>query len=110
MNRRASLKSASRGGKPSDAILELRRSELETRIEELIALLDTLDGDPDLEDNGDAEPSIGNTPHCSVNGIEHDLELDLSDYEYSLGWANPGGLRVHIPEEAAQMKTFDWDD
>ena len=32
------------------AIETFRRSELEARIEEMIALLDLIDGDPDLED------------------------------------------------------------
>lgn len=35
----------------SPAIYHFRRSELEARIEEMIALLDLLDGDPDLEDD-----------------------------------------------------------
>ena len=35
----------------SPAIFQFRRSELEHRIEELIALLDLMDGDPDLEDD-----------------------------------------------------------
>ncbi len=35
----------------SYAIQRFRRSELEARIEEMIALLDLLDGDPDLEDD-----------------------------------------------------------
>lgn len=39
----------------SPAIERFRRSEVERRIEELIALLDLLDGDPDFEENGDAD-------------------------------------------------------
>lgn len=35
----------------SAAIYRLRRREIERRIEEFIALLDLLDGDPDLEDD-----------------------------------------------------------
>ena len=35
----------------SPAIYHFRRSEIEHRIEEMIALLDLLDGDPDLEDD-----------------------------------------------------------
>lgn len=39
------------------AILQLRRAELERRIEELIALLDLLDGDENLEPYlADADP------------------------------------------------------
>jgi hypothetical protein len=33
------------------AIYQYRRAEVEARIEDLIALLDMLDGDPDLEDD-----------------------------------------------------------
>lgn len=39
--------------------LQIRRAELEARIEELVALLDLIDGDENLEDNGDLEPSFG---------------------------------------------------
>ncbi len=35
----------------SPAIYRFRRSELERRIGELIVLLDTIDGDPDVEDD-----------------------------------------------------------
>ena len=35
----------------SPAIYRFRRNELERRIEEMIALLDMVDGDPDLEDD-----------------------------------------------------------
>lgn len=37
------------------ALENFRRSELERRIEEMISLLDMMDGDPDLEENGDAD-------------------------------------------------------
>lgn len=37
------------------AIEHFRRAELERHIEEMIALLDMLDGDCDLEENGDAD-------------------------------------------------------
>lgn len=36
------------------------RAELEARIEEMISLLDMLDGDCDLEENGDADWSGSN--------------------------------------------------
>jgi len=35
------------------------RQQAEEAIEQLIALLDALDGDADLEPNGDLEPSLG---------------------------------------------------
>lgn len=37
----------------------LSRREIESAIERLIALLDLIDGDPDLEDGADGEPSLG---------------------------------------------------
>lgn len=84
-------------------ISKLRRADVEARIEALIAFLDHLDGDCDFEDCGDQEPSIG-SPAVLVGGrLLNDVEADMSDDEPSLGWANPMGLRVHIPQEARQM-------
>lgn len=76
---------------------ELRRAELETRIEELIALLNDIDGDEDLEDGFDAEPSIGTA--CFVNGrLEYDVEKDTADDEPDLGWSAPRcGNLDHAP-------------
>jgi hypothetical protein len=66
--------------KRSSAILQHRRAELEARIEEMIGLLDILDGDTDLEDTGDDEPSLGG-PAMSINGkLEYDLELATDEY------------------------------
>ncbi|TAW32046.1 hypothetical protein ELH93_22155 [Rhizobium leguminosarum] len=100
----------------SKVVQELRRETIEAYVEQLIALLDLLDGDSDLEDNGDFEPSIGSTPQCIGNERCDDLELDSADdedggdEEPTMGWSNPGGLRVHIPEEAAQITALDYDD
>lgn len=80
------------------SLLETRK-RLEAKIEELIELLNLIDGDPDLEDNGDMEPSLGSVPYLG----QYDLELDLSDDE-EIGWANPCGLRVHVPEELRQLQ------
>lgn len=88
---------------------ELRREIVEACIEQLIALLDLLDGDPDLEDNGDLEPSIGSTPLFVGNQCLHDLEFDDADdedggdAEGTLGWSNPCGLRPHIRSESEQL-------
>ncbi len=54
-----------------------------------IAALDTLDGDPDLEDQGEAEPSFGwdarpSQVHLWNGCIQGDFELDTSDGEPSL--------------------------
>lgn len=59
----------------SPAIYRFRRSELERRIEEMIALLDRMDGDPDLEDGGDDEPSIGSRSIRISGKIEDDVEM-----------------------------------
>lgn len=37
----------------------MTRRAIETRIEELIALLDLIDGEPDFEPDNDGEPSLG---------------------------------------------------
>jgi len=86
--------------------IPLTRDAIEAEIERLIELLDAVDGDCDLEDGGDDEPSLGSTP---LRG-EYDLELDTSDDEPSgdeepeLGWSNPLGLRVHVPEELRELR------
>jgi len=41
------------------AIRTFCRSELEAHIDDMIAILDTLDGDPDFEPENDNEPSLG---------------------------------------------------
>ncbi|AIQ91159.1 hypothetical protein [Methylobacterium oryzae] len=49
-------------------------------VDHLVAALDEIDGDPDLEDGGDAEPSLGapENHHCSqvvwLRGGDRDLE------------------------------------
>lgn len=97
-------------------LIELRREALEAYIEDLIALLDYLDDDADLEDNGDFEPSLGSAPQVIGNEIAYDLELDDcddeegGDEEPSMGWANLEGLRAQILEEVEQIEDFDFDD
>jgi len=64
---------------PSPAVLQFRRDELEQRIEELIALLDLLDGDENLEpyladtdpENADLEEDDEREP----NGDEQDTSF-----------------------------------
>ena len=55
------------------------RAALGDQIERMIDMLDALDGDTDLEETGDLEPSLG----AYTRG--YDLELDTSDDEPSLG-------------------------
>ncbi|MBX9452040.1 MAG: hypothetical protein KL801_09395 [Mesorhizobium sp.] len=65
------------------------RTAVETEIERLISLLDTMDGDPDIEANGDEEdghaddlePSLGGGGYWTDAGQMYDLEQDTSDDE-----------------------------
>jgi hypothetical protein len=62
-------------------IVALNRDRIENAIETLVALLDEIDGDPNLEDNRDYERSTGRRPVCTALGIAEDCELDESDDE-----------------------------
>lgn len=95
------------------------RKEREVLIDLLIDSLDEADGDPDLEDTADDEPSLGsvaalspynpyfNQEHWAASGMDDregddsddepsiggdDLELDHSDYEPNLGWTENGAI------------------
>ncbi|WEZ83532.1 hypothetical protein P6U16_01350 [Rhizobium sp. 32-5/1] len=46
------------------SIYQHRRAEVEARIEDLIALLDILDGDPDLEDDETEETLDEDSRQC----------------------------------------------
>ncbi|GJD32835.1 hypothetical protein PMNALOAF_4114 [Methylobacterium adhaesivum] len=56
------------------------RAQIEDAIERLLAILDALDGEADLEDGADAEPSLGapENPHGSqaswMRGSDTDCE------------------------------------
>lgn len=63
------------------APIEITRARLEARIEDLIALLDLVDGDTDLEEGGDLEPSIGGPAMWIGSRLEDDLEFERDDYE-----------------------------
>lgn len=71
--------------------LNMRRAELEARIEELVALLDLMDGDEYLEENGDLEPSFGMAQY-KRGRLEYDLEEDNADAEPFLGWSEHESL------------------
>lgn len=67
------------------------RREAQAEIDRLLDFLDRLDGDPDLEDGGDDEPSLGwlerqrgFTAHAEVTTLP-DLEESEGDLEPSLG-------------------------
>ncbi|NEK15712.1 hypothetical protein [Rhizobium leguminosarum] len=72
-------------------IQQIRRAKLEAYVEQLIALLDALDGDPELEDGGDDEPSFG----CSryFNGKS---ECELEEDPAELGIADQDALHLEI--------------
>jgi hypothetical protein len=53
----------------------------ESLIEQAISILDAIDGDPDLEDSGDGEPSLtspvgGHSQLCWSAGCDDDREQD----------------------------------
>ncbi|TAX39126.1 hypothetical protein [Rhizobium leguminosarum] len=81
----------------SNMVQELRRETLEGYIEELIALLDLLDGDENLEHDNDNEPSLGAPEHVTqthwympVGSEQTDLEIEDENDEDS-GDAEPNG-------------------
>ena len=56
------------------------RDRLEDEIERLIAMLDGVDGDENVEDSADDEPSLGGLSLCAGGGkAEVDLELDAAE-------------------------------
>ncbi|MGR8923839.1 hypothetical protein ACU8MB_08830 [Rhizobium leguminosarum] len=81
----------------SKVVQELRRETLEGYIEELIALLDLLDGDENLEPDNDNEPSLGAPEHVTqthwympVGTDQTDLEIEVENDEDG-GDAEPNG-------------------
>jgi hypothetical protein len=76
-------------------ISKIRRAAIR-EIDRLIDLVDRIDGDPDLEDNGDAEPTLG----WSVNGQPGAGTFTDGDgeMEHSLGWTVSGHLGDNGPE------------
>lgn len=53
----------------------MKRQAIENAIEALLALLDAMDGDPDLENDGADEPSLGWTIHGGTGLDNRDLEI-----------------------------------
>ncbi|MFI5411264.1 hypothetical protein [Kaistia sp. UC242_56] len=98
-------------GESSLAALRRLRVEAAAEVERLIALLDAIDADVDLEPGGDDEPSLGaceSHPHAwlpdeyidqtrwSASGVDdredEDEREDGCDAEPSLGWTASGAL------------------
>lgn len=62
------------------------RTSIATTVERLIALLDEVDGDPDLEDEDEHGGDIVDEPHdeetdCNLAGAHSELEFDQGDYD-----------------------------
>jgi hypothetical protein len=96
------------------------RQLLEQAVECLIAFIDMLDPDRDLEDNGDAEPSLGwpipqemlgqrlNTDADCRGDFGDDREHDTADDEPSLGWQNEGSQgRLHVSNDDCEEQCED---
>ncbi len=66
------------------------RQRIEATIEHLVTLLDTIDGDPDLEDGGDAEPDL-------LEPYLADAASDLEDDPAESGIGDGGGLAEQCP-------------
>lgn len=64
--------------------MENRLEQLLDEADRLLALLDALDGDADLEPDAEGEPSLAGFGGFADAG--DDRELDESDDEMSLGW------------------------
>ena len=58
----------------------LFRRTIEAEIERLISLLDGIDGEPDLEENGDLEPSLG-WPEGGPSRLRSGLSVDDLEIE-----------------------------
>jgi hypothetical protein len=95
---------------------EVERGYVENCIEGLIAILDQMDGDENLEpylagldefslDDREDEDEHGG----DIQDEPHD-ETDEGNDEPSLGWSNPEGLRRYVKAEALQlMGGEDWE-
>lgn len=86
---------------PLAALRRLRR-EAAAEIERLIALLDALDADPDLEEPGELEPSLGWTFTGYLGGDsdceeDHDSEFDPAE----MGIADRDAADEFMSEHAA---------
>lgn len=85
------------------------RKRIEQVIEHLVSILDQFDGDENLEDGGDDEPSLGWTergPDACLSAPSDDREVedendeDGADHEPTLGWTADGYMG----------RTFDTDE
>jgi phage repressor protein C with HTH and peptisase S24 domain len=90
---------------------EGHRLSLSTTIERLIDMLDALDPDADVEDNGDLEPSLSwpeRGPQTLRFTDTEDQELDDADCEPSLGSINPRLGSIESPWGRSGILTRDY--
>ncbi|EUB95568.1 hypothetical protein PMI07_002056 [Rhizobium sp. CF080] len=79
----------------NERVIITTRRRLEAKIEELIDLLDMVDGDPDLEENGDAEPE-----ETDEDGDEQDCSHTEDEWSpYAGGSLQFDGSGVDVAEE-----------
>jgi hypothetical protein len=71
---------------PYEVRIGTLRQRVEETIERLIAMLDQIDGDVDLEPPEGDEPSFG-PAHYHAGQFVTELEVDSEENEASLGWA-----------------------
>lgn len=79
------------------------RASLEAHIDRCIAMLDSIDPDPDLEDTGDFEPWLAGDP---TNDAGQDIEDDPCDDEPSLGWPD-GVVNQSLPRVPETLWSVD---
>lgn len=59
------------------------RMRIEATIEQLVALLDEIDGDPDREDSADVEPDVDDEPSLgALNDLFHQGAWGFNGYGY----------------------------
>ena len=69
------------------------RAALEAAVEALLAVLDLIEPDPDLEDGADGEPDADGEPWLAGFGIgDDDREPDGDEGDYSGGEFDPPGF------------------
>lgn len=67
------------------------RQRIESKIEELISLLDLLDDDADLEPDNDNEPSLG-WPAGGLAALAKNVEHDDRELEDASGYGDAAGM------------------
>lgn len=105
---------------PEDAPVAAIRAAISDHIEALISYLDDIDGDPDLEPDADAEPSLGSLEKFGQGSqtdwgwtrtddteVEHDgAEPDL-DGEMTISWPESFGRTRQLSDEGMFIQAFD---